>query len=67
MQIESPSPFETELGLPDGFLQRLRNSDDDWSFIIKVHALMEASVSYLLVHHFGMNGFHESLISWNER
>jgi hypothetical protein len=46
------SSLEKDLGLPDGFLQSLRKSDD-WSFIIKVHALMEASVSHLLVHHFG--------------
>jgi desulfoferrodoxin (superoxide reductase-like protein) len=44
--------LEKELGLPNGFLQELRDSDD-WSFVIKVHALMEASVSYLLRHHFG--------------
>jgi hypothetical protein len=44
--------LEKDLELPTDFLEGLRTSDD-WAFIIKVHALMEASVSYLLVHHFG--------------
>jgi hypothetical protein len=39
--------IETELGLPSGFLEGLR-TEDDWSFIIKVHALIEAAVSHLL-------------------
>lgn len=50
--IEIAKSLEQDLGLPDRFLQTVRKSDD-WSFIIKTHALMEASVSYLLVHHFG--------------
>jgi hypothetical protein len=39
--------LETELGLPSGFLERLK-TEDDWSFIIKVHAVIEAAVSHLL-------------------
>jgi hypothetical protein len=50
--IKISKSLEHDLGLPERFLQTLRKTDD-WSFIIKVHALMEASVSYLLVHHFG--------------
>jgi hypothetical protein len=49
---EPADALEKGLGLPEGFLEGLRN-EDDWSFIIKVHALMEASVSHLLVQHFG--------------
>ena len=49
---ESIEAIEKELGLPKNFLQELWR-EDDWSFIIKLHALMEAAVSYLLVHHFG--------------
>lgn len=26
--------------------------EDDWSFIIKLHALMEAAIAYLLTQHF---------------
>lgn len=41
------SRAEAELGLPKGFLLVLRN-EDDWSFVIKSHALIEAAVSRLL-------------------
>ena len=40
--------LETELGLPQGFCEGLAN-EDDWSFVIKLHALFEASVTRLLV------------------
>ncbi len=39
--------FESELGLPDGFLDRLA-MEDDWSFVIKTHALVEATITHLL-------------------
>jgi len=39
--------FEVELGLPTGFTYSLIEQDD-WSFIIKSHALLESCVSYLL-------------------
>jgi len=39
--------FEKDLGLRSGFLTNLRN-EDDWSFIIKAHALIEAAVSTML-------------------
>ncbi|GKS63878.1 hypothetical protein YTPLAS72_11820 [Nitrospira sp.] len=39
--------LEAQLGLPSGFLEGLR-TEDDWSFIIKIHALIEAAVSHLL-------------------
>lgn len=35
----------TELGLPVGFLATL-NKDDDWTFIIKTHALLETALSH---------------------
>ena len=31
-----------KLGLHEGFLQSLHNDNDDWSFVIKAHALIEA-------------------------
>jgi len=40
--------LETDLGLPEGFCEGLRN-EDDWSFVIKLHALFEAAVTRLLV------------------
>ena len=39
--------LEKRLGLPTGFCEGLRN-EDDWSFIIKLHALLEAALTTLL-------------------
>ncbi len=44
--------LEAKLGLPGGFFKQLLD-EDDWSFIIKVHALFEAACAHLLVFHFG--------------
>ena len=39
--------FERELGLPDNWmLDQLRQ--DDWSFVVKIHALLESAVTYAL-------------------
>jgi len=40
------------LGLPEGFYDGLLE-EDDWSFVIKVHALVEAVVTHLIVVHLG--------------
>jgi hypothetical protein len=39
--------IEHELRLPSGFFAGLA-SEDDWSFVIKIHALIEATVTHLL-------------------
>src|SRR5689334_21604877 len=39
--------FEADLGLPDGLYRRLLE-EDDWSFIVKVYALVEAAATHLL-------------------
>lgn len=39
--------IEKALGLQPGFLENL-HSQDDWSFIVKAHALVEAAISHLL-------------------
>ena len=39
--------IEAELGLPDAFLDNLV-LEDDWSLVIKAHALIEATISNLL-------------------
>lgn len=44
--------IEEQYELGSGFLVRLRD-EDDWSFVIKAHALVEAAVSQLLTHHIG--------------
>jgi hypothetical protein len=43
--------LEKELGLPKGFFHRLAE-EDDWSFVIKFHALIEAAITHLLVSFF---------------
>lgn len=44
--------LQEKLGLDSLFFARLIDEDDDWSFIIKVHGLIEALCTNLLVHHF---------------
>jgi hypothetical protein len=45
--------LELKLGLKPGFLNSLDGSEgeNDWSFVVKVHALIEAAVSHLLTEH----------------
>lgn len=46
--------LEQKLGLEPGFFESLDGDDEsDWSFIIKVHALIEAAISHLLTEHLG--------------
>jgi hypothetical protein len=42
--------LEEKVGLQSGFLVKLYE-EDDWSFIIKLHALMEAACTHLIVAH----------------
>jgi hypothetical protein len=52
--LRPPDPYadvaalEVDIGLPGGFFFRLLQEGDDWSFVIKTHALVEAAVSHLL-------------------
>jgi len=46
--------LEKELNLPEGFYNKL-SEDDDWSFIIKLHSLIEAAVTHTLVIALGDN------------
>ena len=39
---------ESDIGITPGFLERLLDEQDDWSFVIKVHALAGAALTYLL-------------------
>ncbi|NID08577.1 hypothetical protein [Fibrivirga algicola] len=43
--------LQEKLGLSSDFFKRLLE-EDDWSFVIKLHALIEASCTDLLLHHF---------------
>lgn len=42
----------SQLGLPANFDRKLR-SDDDWSLVVKLHALIEAAMTNALVAHIG--------------
>lgn len=47
--VELVSLLEQKLGLEPGFFDSLDGDDEnDWSFIIKAHALIEAAISHLL-------------------
>ena len=52
MKTETPFEvavqFEKELSLPNKFFLNLLN-EDDWSFVINLHAVLEAAATFLLV------------------
>ncbi len=43
--------LERRIGLPEGFFAHLLD-ENDWSFIIKLHALFEAACTHMLLFHF---------------
>jgi hypothetical protein len=43
--------LESNVGVPENFFRALSQTDD-WSFVIKLHALFEAACTHLLLHHF---------------
>ena len=45
--------LERELSISAGFFVSLRKEQSDWAFVVKLHALFEAAITYLLVHYFG--------------
>ena len=61
---ETIKRLESALGLEDGFFDKLK-SDDDWSFVIKTHALIETACTNLLSAYFSENDFKE-IFSWLE-
>lgn len=52
--------LEAKVGVAPGFFWALQN-EDDWSFVIKLHAFFEAVCTYLLVFHFKEPGLREIL------
>ena len=46
-QLSCIRDFEARLGVPSGFFERLLH-EDDWSFLIKLHALVEAAATTVL-------------------
>lgn len=47
LEIEALTGVEADLGVPSGFLKSLYQADD-WTFIIKLHALLEAAFTQAL-------------------
>lgn len=47
VQFEAIHKLEGDLGLRVGFCEAILK-EDDWSFIVKLHALLEAAISHLL-------------------
>ena len=45
--------LERRLGLSEGFLDDLYNNEDDWSFVIKLSAMVEASCTHTISTMFG--------------
>ena len=43
--------LESKIGVPENFFKALCEADD-WSFVIKLHALFEAACTHLLLFHF---------------
>jgi hypothetical protein len=43
--------LESKIGVPENFFRSL-NETDDWSFVIKLHALFESACTHLLLFHF---------------
>ena len=50
--------LERKLGVSPGFVEALEK-EDDWSFVIKLHALFESVCTHLLVHHFRESSIHD--------
>lgn len=57
MDLQNSEPFsftvervEKELSIPSGFFSALRE-EDDWSFVIKAHAFVEAALTNILIRH----------------
>lgn len=61
--FDNVSALEAEIGVPSGFLERLGTESDDWSFVIKVHALAEAAVTRLLTAAVGDEGSRDRFAS----
>ncbi|MCG7585650.1 hypothetical protein [Photobacterium sp. OFAV2-7] len=50
MELAEINKLEHQLSLPVGFFEALL-TEDDWSFVIKLHALIEGAISHLLITH----------------
>lgn len=62
--LDAVQELERTLGLPVNFYTNLKN-EDDWSFIVKLHSLFEATVSELVVSALGKGELSE-IVSYLE-
>ena len=56
MELDRPifrglAELEASIGVEPGFFERLQR-EEDWSFVIKLHAVFEETVTHLLAYHF---------------
>ena len=54
--------LEAKVGVKENFFRGLLE-EDDWSFVIKLHALFEASCTHLLLFHFAGAGALSDVLS----
>ena len=47
--MEEFARMEVHLDLPEGFILELLKGADDWTFILRLHALVESALEYLIV------------------
>jgi len=52
--------FEKRVGLPTGFVYSLAQ-EDDWTFVIKIHALYETALTHILAMTFGNEKLEDAL------
>lgn len=58
--FEAIKQLEKNLSLPKGFYRKLYK-EDDWSFVIKLHSLIEAAVSSLIIEALGHTQLSETI------
>lgn len=49
--------IEKRLGLPAGVLSELRNGKDDWTFVLRLHAIADVALLHLVDVHVRKDGF----------
>jgi hypothetical protein len=51
--IEAVRSLESEIGLEAGFVEALLKEPNDWSFVVKIHAISEAALTHVIVEALG--------------
>jgi hypothetical protein len=53
--------IETSVGLTPGFLEKIYADPTDWSFVVKVHTLIDAALVHLIIEALGKPALHARL------